>query len=81
MSEPRSDHSLRRFSGWLLLLVGGLVATLCGLCTAVFFVAGLIPHGDASFTRLSLLIGGIPTAIGVGLFLAGRALLRPTERR
>jgi len=78
----REPHDpTRRFFGWLLLLVGGLIATLCGLCTAVFFVAGLIPHGDTSFTILSVFVGGIPTAIGVGLFVAGRALLRLTDRR
>ncbi len=81
MTEPGpANDPMRSFFGWLLLLVGGLMMTLCGLCTAVFFVAGLMPHGDASFTAMSLFIGGIPTAIGVGLFIAGRSLTRPPPR-
>jgi hypothetical protein len=42
----------------------------------VFFVGGLVPGGDRSFSGLALVLGGIPTAIGLGLFLAGRTLLR-----
>ena len=81
MSEPQpsGDDALRSFFGWMLLLIGGLMTALCGLCTAVFFVGGLIDRGDASFSVLSIFIGGIPTAIGLGLFIGGRALLRPSQ--
>jgi hypothetical protein len=79
MAEPvPPDAPLRRFFGWILLLVGGLIATLCGLCTAVFFVTGLF--GDRSYVVLSLVIGGLPTALGFGLFVAGRSLLRPPPK-
>lgn len=76
MTEPHPRDPVRTFFGVALVAVGAMMMVLCGLCTAVFFIGGLIPHGDASFSGLSLVIGGIPTAIGVALFLVGRGMLR-----
>ncbi|HET6971377.1 MAG TPA: hypothetical protein VFH92_09650 [Phenylobacterium sp.] len=74
---------VRRFFGGLLMVVGGLMMGLCGLCTAVFLVASVFDGGGGrelggggELAIMALVIGGIPTAIGVGLFVAGRSLLR-----
>ncbi len=73
-TPPRDP--MRTFVGGAMMAIGGLVAVLCGLCTATFMVAAMVPGGDKGFFVMALVIGGIPTAIGVGLFVAGRAILR-----
>jgi len=74
-AEPTRDPG-RTFFGYVLVAVGGLMTALCGLCTATFMVAAVVPGGDTSFFVMALVIGGIPTGIGVALFVAGRAVLR-----
>lgn len=76
MSEPGTDR-LRVFFGAALLGVGALMAALCGLCTGAFLVAGLWPKGgEAEFIPIALVMGGVPTALGVLMFWAGRRMLR-----
>ena len=75
----------RSFFGAALMAVGGLIALLCGLCTLTYFVMGANSLGkggeEGSYAPImmiaSLLMGGVPTAVGVGLFFAGRGLRRP----
>lgn len=72
---------VQAFFGFLLLAVGLLMAGLCGLCTGAFIVGGLSSLGrnvgDAGgIVLMALVVGGIPTVMGVGLFIAGRELLR-----
>lgn len=75
----------RSFFGAALMAVGGLIALLCGLCTLTYFVMGasdLAKGGEAGVYApimmiASLLMGGVPTAVGVGLFVLGRGLRRP----
>ena len=75
----------RRFFASLLMAVGGLIAILCGGCTAFFlgtaifalFAAG----GEGASTPLvpgltAIFVGGLPTALGVALFLWGRRMKR-----
>lgn len=69
------------------MAVGGLIALLCGLCTAGYVVMGAASLGKGGeegaygpiFMIASLLVGGVPTAIGAGLFVAGRALRKPRD--
>jgi hypothetical protein len=75
MSEPRPD-AVQRFFGGALIAVGALIFCLCGLCTAGFLVASLLPHADRSFAIMALVIGGIPTAIGFGMMQLGHAMHR-----
>lgn len=86
MSEPTTPglpSPTRRFFGGLLMVVGGLIAALCGLCGSVFVLAGLwtaLTSHARDGTEISVMgffMGGIPTAVGVGLFVAGRSLRRP----
>jgi hypothetical protein len=75
----------RSFFGAALIAVGGLVALLCGLCTLTYFVMGASSLGKGGeegaygpiMMIASVLMGGAPTAIGVGLVLAGRAMRKP----
>lgn len=83
MTAPRSNPVLG-FFGAMLIGVGALIAVLCGLCTGVFFIGGLFGgrgdmFGGVDIAIMSLFIGGIPTAIGVGLFYGGRAMLRASD--
>ena len=61
--------------GGILLAVGILIAGLSGLCTVVFFAMSVGQDG-AGTLPLVLGVGGIPFLIGLGLFFAGRALIR-----
>jgi hypothetical protein len=70
----------------MLMTVGGLIAASCGLCTLVFggasFVStlgsgGLQYVGAATLgLLLALVMGGLPAAAGVALFLFGRRMYR-----
>jgi len=68
---------MRSLFGGLLLGVGILIMTCSGLCSLVVVFMGF---GEAmrepSIIILPLLVGGIPFAIGFGLFWWGRWLLR-----
>ena len=70
---------MKRFFGGLLLAIGIMIAGASGLCTIVFDIMALSEARSAeglSFIALSLLVGGIPFVIGLGLFFWGRWLLR-----
>jgi hypothetical protein len=68
---------MKQLFGGLLLGVGILIMTCSGLCSLVVVFMGLgEAMRDPSIIMLPLLVGGIPFAIGFGLFWGGRALLR-----
>ncbi|HEX7849714.1 MAG TPA: hypothetical protein VF485_08285 [Sphingomonas sp.] len=68
---------MRGLFGGLLLGVGILIMTCSGLCSLVVVVMGFADAmRDPSIIMLPLLVGGIPFAIGFGLFWGGRVLLR-----
>lgn len=81
-----SDRALRRFFGGLLIAVGGLIATLSGLCSLgiVAMSLGMSLKGPAVLSNLLVqavlvgVFGGLPFAVGVGLIIAGRAAMRST---
>ncbi|MDT8759542.1 hypothetical protein MZO42_12620 [Sphingomonas psychrotolerans] len=66
---------MKGFFGAVLIAIGLLVAGLCGLCTGFFFLM-FLGEGEPSSVILPLLLGGIPTLTGIGLFQWGRSLLR-----
>ena len=81
MSDP--GVSVVRFFGAILMAVGGLVAVLCGGCTAIAVGLGVyeIAVGkargeDFGLIVMFLIFGGVPFVVGAGLFLAGRAMRR-----
>jgi hypothetical protein len=74
-----------RFVGVMLMTVGGLIATLSGLCSAGVLAMMIASPGDASMFVLGLLlvgvVGGIPTAVGVVLVFIGRSVYRSNKPR
>ena len=73
---------MTRFFGGLLMAIGILIATLSGLCSAWFLVMTLGSYGgDGSALMFIALIGGVPFVSGVGMFYAGRALVRGARER
>jgi hypothetical protein len=80
-ADDQQNRAVRRLFGWLLIAIGGLIATLCGLCTLAFVFIGVASSaqssgGGAGLVGLALIVGGIPIALGVGLIFLGRWLLR-----
>jgi hypothetical protein len=74
----------RAFWSWALILVGGLIATLCGTCTGVYLLGGLVDlfrNGDAGLVGFiavsALAVGGVPILAGVLLLHWGLRLRRP----
>lgn len=68
---------MSRLFGGLLLGVGILVMTCSGLCSLVVVVMGFgMVFQEPSVLMLPLLVGGIPFAIGFGMFRWGQSLLR-----
>ncbi|MDP5279360.1 hypothetical protein Q9Q95_10545 [Sphingomonas sp. DG1-23] len=68
--------------GGLLLGVGILIMTCSGLCSlaVVAMGAGMV-FEEPSVLLLPLLVGGIPFAIGFGMFRWGKWLLRQAHNR
>jgi len=70
-----------KFFGWLLMGIGGVIALSAGACTLIFGVQMIqsslqYPQSVSGSLFLILIFGGIPIGVGVGLFIAGRALAR-----
>jgi len=71
---------MNQLFGGLLLGVGILVMTCSGLCSLVVVVMGMgMVVQEPSVLLLPLLVGGIPFAIGFGMFRWGRWLLRKAD--
>jgi hypothetical protein len=68
---------MRSLFGGLLLGTGILIMTCSGLCSLVVVFMGFgEAMRDPSIIMLPLLVGGIPFAVGFGLFWWGRWLLK-----
>jgi hypothetical protein len=68
------------FFGCLLIAMGALMALLCGGCTVLIWVSSLSTNdvsSAASMLVISGLLGGVPALGGVGLIIAGWAILHP----
>lgn len=69
--------------GGILLAIGILIAGLSGLCTLVVIGSALVDSGSGEFASMipaALVFGGVPCAIGVGLFFLGRHLMRTAKK-
>jgi hypothetical protein len=71
---------MRQLFGGLLLALGILIAGLSGLCTLLIVGTSLVDGSsggeDYGIGMMALVIGGVPFVVGLGMFFAGRALLR-----
>lgn len=78
--EGGPGHAVAKLFGALLMAVGGLMAGLCGLCSAGTLIAAISDGNNGIGTgpsmMLALIFGAPPIAIGTGLFLWGRSLWR-----
>lgn len=64
--------------GNFLIVLGALVAVLCGGCT----VLALSDMGlNDPFTGVALVVGGVPFAIGLGILFVGIAVNKHKEKR
>lgn len=66
---------VRTFVTYALIAVGGLITALCGSCTGVFLIMGLASNDPQSYGQamavMALIIGGLPTLVGVLLLWLG----------
>jgi ABC-type Fe3+ transport system permease subunit len=78
VTDHDGGRSVAKLFGGLLMAVGGLMAALCGLCSAgVVVMSGANGLGGvAAMMMMALIFGGPPIVIGVGVFLWGRSLWR-----
>jgi hypothetical protein len=71
---------MRGLFGGILMGIGILIAGLSGLCTLLVAGTSLFGSGSSgdlvSIIPAVLAFGGIPFGIGLGLFFAGRHLIR-----
>jgi hypothetical protein len=80
--ELSDRRARKRFVGMLLMSAGGLLALLCGLCTLVLSIGFIASPGtvqsaaNLTFLLIPLIVGGVPTAIGVMLFWIGLGMYR-----
>jgi hypothetical protein len=77
---------MAQFFGVMLIVVGLLLAALCGLCTLVVAGGSLsMPsdsqgYGGGGMVGIALLLGGVPTLLGLGMIFAGVMLLRSARK-
>lgn len=73
---------MRQLFGGLFLAIGILLIAVSGLCSAVIIVGSFSEAvREPSLLFLPLIVGGVPLAVGFGLFKWGQALLRQVEPR
>ena len=69
---------MKRLFGGILMAVGILIAGASGLCSLMFLFSSTGSGGGGEFggAGVVLLFGIPPILLGVGMFFAGRALVR-----
>ena len=72
MSDAEWGSPAKRYTAYGLMVLGGLIAVLSGGCTVIFL---LILSGEGALAvpdALAILaVGGIPCAVGIGVFFVG----------
>jgi len=74
-----ADDRLNRLFGLILMTAGGLMATLCGLCSGGVFVLIVLQSSssDSSLIFAVMLIFGIaPMVLGIFIYRAGQRMYR-----
>jgi uncharacterized protein YjeT (DUF2065 family) len=75
MSETSPEpNRVARFFGYVLIVIGGGLCVLSGLCTLAF-AGWSVTQFDLGSIGAELMFGGPPFAIGAVLFWLGRKLL------
>ncbi len=67
---------MNKFFGWLLIIIGVLVAGTAGLCSAGMLSSTTVGHGPtaAQWLPMVAIFGGIPFIFGVACIIAGWVL-------
>jgi len=82
VSDERAEQRRaagKRLLGGLLMAGGGMIALLCGACTLAFsfmFLGQSTSASEFGGIVLPLIIGGIPTGVGVVVFLIGLSVYK-----
>lgn len=72
-----AGEPVRRLVGGVLIAVGILIMTGSGLCSLAIIVSVIGSRSpESGIAFLALLIGGLPFASGLAMFLRGRHLIR-----
>lgn len=71
---------MKQVFGSILMAVGILIAGASGLCSLVLLGGELSNRGGGGVLVVILVVGGIPFAIGLAVFVGGRALVRQAKR-
>lgn len=77
-SEPKHSKILQLL-GIMLMAIGGMIAVLSGLCSLAYMASMFRTSGAGeSFFALpfTLVVGGVPIAVGVGVFFGGWKLYK-----
>jgi hypothetical protein len=85
MTEPQPSP-MRGFVGGMMVVIGVLMVTLCGLCTAVFAIGALVDlaqrrsggelFSGGSLLQAALMLGLPPIAVGALLVWGGLRVRR-----
>lgn len=73
---------MKGFFGGLFMVIGGIIATLSGLCNVFYFFMMLVDafsahHGWNDIQAglgLMMIVGGIPFAVGLFLYWVGKLI-------
>ena len=85
MTNPTPPSASASFVGWALIVMGGLMALLCGGCTLVMIGVAAFSSGTSppaaivGSAMVVLLFGGLPTLAGAVLVWAGWRIVRPLK--
>jgi hypothetical protein len=73
---------MAQFFAWLMMVLGGLWALLCGACTLFFVAAAATSSGSEAqgYGVIGIVLGLIFTVPGVVVFVVGLLLLRSIRR-
>lgn len=64
------------FNGWVLIVIGAFVATLCGTCTY-----SAVSQPGTRYDLFVWIVGGVPVAAGVWLVATGIERVWSAHRR
>jgi amino acid transporter len=71
---------MRRLLGGICMAVGILIAGASGLCSMFIVIFTASKSDWTTNISMVLVFGGTPFMLGLGLFFAGRSLVRRTDQ-
>lgn len=71
---------MNKFFGWLLIVIGVLIAGTAGLCGAAFLTPGNSGTSGSSMLPLVAIFSGVPLVFGVACIIAGWVIRKPAKK-